>query len=93
VFVIRCLVRRPARLAVIAPLALVLALAACGRKGPLDAPPSAAIVQPPPAEPALGEAPIDPMFSGYVRAPQPEAVQPGPRQPAPQRRFFLDWLL
>jgi len=71
----------------------VLALAACGRKGPLDAPPSAAIVQPPPAEPALGEAPIDPMFSGYVRAPQPEAVQPGPRQPAPLRRFFLDWLL
>ncbi len=91
---IRRLDRRFARLALVGPLAAALALAACGRKGPLDAPPSAAIVEPPPAEAALGEAPTDPMFSGYLRPPQPElAPPPGAPQQPPKKSFFLDWLL
>ena len=95
---IRRLDRRLARLALIGPLAAALALAACGRKGPLDAPPSAAVVQPNYAEPALGEPPPDPFHSGFVRPPQPEpaqpaaSVQPG-TTPPPKKRFFLDWLL
>src|ERR1700720_2988016 len=40
--------RRLARLAMIAALAAAFALAGCGRKGPLDAPPSAALVAPAP---------------------------------------------
>jgi predicted small lipoprotein YifL len=94
VVVIRCLVRRSARLALIGPLAAALALAACGRKGPLEMPPSASVVQPVPNETSLGEAPTDPMFSGYVRAPQPQPVQPGAGpQPPPKKSFFLDWLM
>ena len=92
--VIRFIVRRPARLAFIGALAATLALAACGRKGPLEAPPSASIAQPATAEPSLGEAPPDPLFSGYVRAPQPEPVRPGAAsQPPPKKSFFLDWLM
>ena len=91
---IRCLGGLLARLALIGPLAAALALAGCGRKGPLEAPPSASIAQPIEHEPSLGEAPNDPMVSGYVRPPQPQAVQPGvAQQPPPKRSFFLDWLL
>jgi predicted small lipoprotein YifL len=79
----------------IGPLAAALALAACGRKGGLDAPPSAAVAQPAPAEPTLGEAPAEqPFFSGFVRPPQPEPAPPaGAPQPPPKRTFLLDWLL
>jgi predicted small lipoprotein YifL len=86
--------RRLGRLALIGPLAAALALAACGRKGPLDAPPSAAVVQPTPGEPGVGEAPTEPFGSGFLRAPQPEPAPPaGTPQPPPKKSFLLDWLL
>jgi predicted small lipoprotein YifL len=92
--VIRHLDRRLGRLVLIGPLAAALALTACGRKGPLDAPPSAAVVQPAPADSALGEAPAEPFFSGFLRPPQPEPVPPaGAPQPPPKKSFLLDWLL
>ena len=89
---IRCLGRFLPRLALIGPLAAALALAGCGRKGPLEAPPSAAIAQPVPHEPALGDDPA--LANGFLRPPQPEPVRPAgaPQQPA-KKGFLLDWLM
>jgi predicted small lipoprotein YifL len=71
------------RLAVIGALATALALAGCGRKGPLDPPPSATA-----AERAAGGDP--------QAAPRPVMDAEG-RPIAPQstekKRIFLDWLL
>jgi predicted small lipoprotein YifL len=81
---------RLAHLAAVGALLGALALGACGRKGPLDLPPSASVTQP---EPPPGDAP-DPMFSGYARPPQPEPAKPPvTAQPAEKKRFLLDWLL
>jgi predicted small lipoprotein YifL len=83
-------------LAAIAALGAAFALAGCGRKGPLDAPPSAAIAPPPLAsQPALGET-DDPNMTGFRRPPQPAAVvaQPAtPPVPPAQRTFILDPLI
>src|SRR5215470_9648527 len=87
--------RRPlVRVAAIAALAVAaLTLAGCGRKGPLDAPPSAQISPPPPNEPSLGEN-SDPNAPGFRRAPRASAVAPAPTAaPAQQRTFFLDPLI
>ena len=71
------------RLAVIGALAAALALAGCGRKGPLDPPPSATAAE----RAASG----DPQA-----APQPVMDAEG-RPIAPRstekKRIFLDWLL
>jgi predicted small lipoprotein YifL len=82
------------RLAVLAVLGSALALAGCGRKGPLDPPPSAAIA-PPSDQPSLGEI-RDPNTPGYRRAPQQPAVAAAPTTQAPvpeKRSFFLDFLV
>jgi predicted small lipoprotein YifL len=90
--------QRWGRLAAIGALVAALGLAACGRKGPLDAPPGAALPQeaavpgaPPPAlsQPsAIGNTQTSEASIGRdntrVAAPPPS----GRRQP-----FILDWLL
>jgi predicted small lipoprotein YifL len=73
---------------------LPLALAACGRKGPLDPPPSAAVPPPPPpGAPGPGPARyIDPTTP--VGGAQPAPVQTTAAAPvAPKKTFFLDPLL
>jgi len=81
------------RLAAVAALVAAFGLSGCGRKGPLDPPPAAAV-------------PVQEQVPG---APAPEVVQPiggsqatigrdsgSPAAPPPsgQRQpFFLDWLL
>jgi predicted small lipoprotein YifL len=82
----------PLRLAALAALAAALALAGCGRKGPLDAPPSAAISPPPQSEPSLGEI-DDPNTPGFRRAPRPTAAAPAPTVPPEKRTFILDPLI
>jgi predicted small lipoprotein YifL len=70
-----------ARFALLTALAAALTLAACGRKGPLDPPPVAAVpAGEPGAAPAAGEISYGP--DGQPIAPR------GPRKP-----IFLDWLL
>lgn len=82
------------RLAALAALGAALALSGCGRKGPLDAPPSASISPPPPGQPSLGEN-YDPNRSGYRRPPREPAVAPAATGPIPpdQRTFILDPLI
>jgi predicted small lipoprotein YifL len=73
--------RRFARLAAIGALAAALGLAACGRKGPLDPPPSA----------------IAPQLTGGQAAPvQPPAFDASGKPIAPpgeRKAFILDGLL
>ena len=82
------------RLAALAALAATFALAGCGRKGPLDPPPSASISPPPQNEPSLGET-NDPNTPGFRRAPRQTAVAPAPTttSPAEKRSFILDPLI
>jgi len=89
------------RVAAAAALAAAIGLAGCGRKGPLEAPPSAAIAQPQSVQqppPSLGEPEepgefrrqADAGTSGAPAAPPPRS-QTTPMQP--KKSFFLDWLL
>jgi len=87
-------VDRWSRLALVAAMTAVLGLAACGRKGPLDPPPSAGLI-PPPAyapRPSLGE-------ENYGPAPPPVgertavAAPPAATAPPPPKTFPLDFLL
>ena len=82
------------RLAALAALGSALALAGCGRKGPLDAPPSASITPPPSQQPSLGES-SDPNTPGYRRPPRDPAVAPTATGPVPpdRRSFILDPLI
>jgi predicted small lipoprotein YifL len=85
--------RQLLRLAAFAALGAALALAGCGRKGPLDAPPSAAISPPPPpAQPSLGEN-YDPNTPGFRRAPRETAAATTGPVPPDQRTFLLDPLI
>jgi len=59
-------------------LAAVLALAGCGRKGPLDEPPLAASEPLPPGQP-----------SGATYSPDGKPIPPA----AEKRHTFLDWLI
>ena len=85
--------RAALRLAAFAALAVALALGGCGRKGPLDPPPSAAIA-PAPDTPALGEA-NDPNLTGGYRRPASPAATAQPTGPLPRdnRTFILDPLI
>jgi len=79
--------------ALAATLVLSLCLVACGRKGPLDPPPSAAI----PPGPATGPAParyVDPTtpFGGPQPA-QVQASQAAPASPPLSKSFILDPLI
>jgi predicted small lipoprotein YifL len=87
------------RVALAAVLTGALGLAACGRKGPLDPPPSAALPQSPaPAytpRPGLGEEHYGtPPGAPTTAAPTAAVVAPPPgTPPPPQKTFFLDFLL
>jgi predicted small lipoprotein YifL len=83
-------VNRWSRIALAAVLTGALGLAACGRKGPLDPPPSAGLT---PSttytpRPGLGE---EHYGSPPGAAPAPVAAAPAP--PPQQKAFFLDFLL
>jgi predicted small lipoprotein YifL len=89
-------VDRWSRLALVAVMTAALGLAACGRKGPLDPPPSAGITPPPASAPhsSLGEENYGPLPVGErprtaAAVPPPAATQP----PPPPKTFFLDFLL
>lgn len=72
-------------------LAAALSLAACGRKGPLDPPPSAAIAPPPAAAPARY---IDPTTAtGGPQGVKPAPVQTTPLPPPQKKTFILDPLI
>jgi predicted small lipoprotein YifL len=74
------------RLTVFGALAAALALAGCGRKGPLDAPPSAALEAPAASAPA--SAPLPGRQPGVT--PEGQAIAPpGPKRSIPP----LDWLI
>jgi predicted small lipoprotein YifL len=85
------------RIALAAVLTGALGLAACGRKGPLDAPPSAALPQSPAytPRPGLGEEHYGtPPGAPTAAAPAAAADAPAPgAAPPPQKTFFLDFLL
>ncbi len=76
--------RRFARLALAGLLVAALGLSACGRKGPLDAPPSAQIQGAPGAQGAPAAPPQEQLYdaAGNPLAPKGE-----------KKAFFLDWLL
>jgi predicted small lipoprotein YifL len=86
-FLIRFGDRSVLRLAAIAALGAALALGGCGRKGPLDPPPSAAI-SPAPDQPSLGDN-NDPNVTGYRRAPSATAAAPPTQPPPPDKRTFI----
>jgi predicted small lipoprotein YifL len=82
---------RYGRLAVAVALVMGLGLGGCGRKGPLDAPPSAAIAGGAAVAPQLAAEPSDGFLTGRrAEAPPPEAPSP---TTAARKSFFLDWLL
>jgi len=85
--------RTALRLAALVALAAALALGGCGRKGPLDPPPSAAIA-PAPDTPSLGDN-NDPNMVGGFRRPPPATAANQPTVPLPQdkRSFILDPLI
>lgn len=81
--------------AVVVALVLPLALAACGRKGPLDPPPSSALPPPPAASPAAAQQTyLDPLTPiGTAQEARPAvAAQVLPSQPA-AKSFILDPLI
>jgi predicted small lipoprotein YifL len=78
--------RRAALLAAV--LILPLALAGCGRKGPLDPPPDSAVPTPAPA--AAQSRYIDPTTP--LGGPQ-QALPPQAAPPPPKKTFVLDSLL
>jgi predicted small lipoprotein YifL len=80
--------QRWARIAGIGMVAVALGLSSCGRKGPLDPPPAAAV--PGALEGAPADLPPQSRQAGGV-GPDGKAIAPPPsgrREP-----FFLDWLL
>jgi predicted small lipoprotein YifL len=85
--------RSTLRLAAFVGLAAALALGGCGRKGPLDAPPSTSAV-PAPDQPSLGDNSDPNLFGGYRRAPSSTVTaQPTGPLPSDRRTFILDPLI
>ena len=78
--------RFQARLAVLGLIVLALGLSACGRKGPLDAPPGAGIAGEQPAAQPTGPGAI-------FGAPAPAEDAPPEATKGPKRRIILDGLL
>jgi predicted small lipoprotein YifL len=80
---------RYGRLAVAVALVMALGLGACGRKGPLDAPPSAAVG--PVVAPQPAPSPSDGFLLGRPAEPPPPQAPSPPT--AANKTFILDWLL
>src|SRR5262249_45103930 len=88
-------VERWSRVALAAAMMAALGLAACGRKGGLDPPPSAGLTTPQPytSRPSLGEendAQAAPPADERTRTAN---AAPAPTAPPPPKTFFLDFLL
>lgn len=87
--------RRGVTCAVAVALVLPLALAACGRKGPLDPPPSSALPPPAAASPAAAQQtyqdPLTPIGTAQ-QAPPAVTAQTLPSQPS-AKTFILDPLI
>ena len=88
-------VDRLSRLALAAVMMAALGLAACGRKGPLEPPPAAALADPQPtaARPSLGEDNDAAAPSGEPAPRRAQASAPPAASPPPKKSFFLDFLL
>jgi predicted small lipoprotein YifL len=83
------------RVATIGSLAVALGLAGCGRKGPLDPPPSGAVAEPVQAVPT-GPGPSMNPISGPAKSNAPNAFGPNGEPVAAKgqkKSLFLDWLL
>ena len=83
------------RLGLVLVLGAGLALAACGRKGPLEAPPSAALPPQAQVQPqSAPQPPPDPSLAAVLPEAAP-APPPSPSLAAPPRQSstLLDWLL
>jgi predicted small lipoprotein YifL len=83
------------RLALIGALVVSLGLAACGRKGPLDPPPSASVAGEQQANPNLMSNPIAAPIGGQTKG-SDTALGPNglPLSPqGPKKHIFLDGLL
>jgi predicted small lipoprotein YifL len=95
--VVRSSDRRLVRLVAVATIMAAFTLAACGRKGGLDAPPSS-LPAPPQQQSNISPSPGEsgPGFMGPNLA-GPLAGSPPPQQTAqsapPPKSFFLDWLI
>ena len=72
-----------------------LALGACGRKGPLDPPPTASLPTPPAytSRPSLGEDSLVPSVGERPRPQAQAAPQSAAAPPPPPKTFFLDFLI
>jgi predicted small lipoprotein YifL len=88
--------RKPvtAGLGLVLAIAAGLTLAGCGRKGGLEAPPSAALPQPVQGQQSVVEPPPDPSLASVLPEAAP-APPPSPSLAAPPRQNStpLDWLL
>ena len=74
------------RLALIGALAATLALAGCGRKGPLDPPPGASVAEREAAgDPQAGQSGPQPVMDERGRPIAPRSKE--------KKKVFLDWLL
>jgi predicted small lipoprotein YifL len=82
---------RYGRLAVVVALVIGFGLGGCGRKGALDAPPSAAVAGGAAVAPQPSAEPADGFLTGR-RAAAPPLEAPLPPTAA-RKSFFLDWLL
>ena len=88
--------RRFFRLALIGALAASLGLAACGRKGPLDLPPSSSVAGDSHASAAGASGLLaSPIGGGQAKSSEPGVGPDGkPQAPkGPNKRIFLDGLL
>jgi predicted small lipoprotein YifL len=81
--------QRWARIAAVGALVAALGLSACGRKGPLDPPPSASQYS--------GQDASGPVTLGATPEPQPGLGRDGKAAAPPpsgqNKRFILDWLV
>jgi predicted small lipoprotein YifL len=88
-------VDRWSRLALAAAMMAALGLAACGRKGGLDPPPSAGLTTPQASasRPSLGEETNSLTPPAGDRAHTAAAAPASATEPPPKKTFFLDFLL
>ncbi len=88
---------RWSRLALVAAMMAALGLAACGRKGPLDPPPTAGLTTPQSytSRPSLGEENNGLAPAGDRAPARPPGAAPASvtAPPPPKKDFFLDFLL
>lgn len=80
---------RYGRLVVAVALVTALGLGGCGRKGALDAPPSAAIG----GGPAAPQEAVEPTQGFLMSRPAEPAPPEAPPATTARKTFFLDWLL